>query len=200
MVVKTNVSQEHAAGKNEGGGVGLVLALDVETDVSASRLEDGDVTAHVATGYDTGTTDETGTDVGKDTSVKVGHDEHVELLRAADALHGGVVDNHVVGLDAGVVLTDTLDGVAEQTVGKLHDVGLVDTGNLLPVVCESEREGELGNALGLCASDDLERLNDTLDRLVLEARVFTLGVLTDDAEVDVLVAGLVAGDVLDEDN
>lgn len=35
---------------------------------------------------------------------------------------------------------------------------------------------------------------------MLQARVFTLGVLTDDAEVDVLVAGVVAGDVLDQDD
>lgn len=35
---------------------------------------------------------------------------------------------------------------------------------------------------------------------MLEAGVFALGVLTDDGEVNVLVAGLVAWDVLDEDN
>lgn len=200
MVVKANVSQKHATGKDKSGGVGLILALDVETDVSAARLEDGNVTTHVAARDNTGATNKTGTDVGKDTSVKVGHDENVKLLWAADTLHRGVVDNHVVGLNAGVVLTNTLDGVAEKTVCELHNVGLVDAGNLLPVVGKGEREGELGNALRLCAGDDLEGLDDTLDRLVLKSRVFTLGVLTDNAEVDVLVAGLVAGDVLDEDN
>lgn len=122
------------------------------------------------------------------------------MLRTADTLHGGVVDNHVVALDGGVLLTDLLDGVAEETVGKLHDVGLVDAGDLATVVGKSEGEGELGDALRLGAGDDLERLNDALDGLVLEARVLALGVLTDDAEVDVLVAGLVAGDVLDQDN
>jgi hypothetical protein len=178
----------------------LVLALDVKSDVSAAGLENGDIAAHVATRDNTGTADKAGTDVGENTTVKVGHDENVELLRAADALHGSVIDNHVVGLDAGVVLADTLDGVPEETVCELHDVGLVNTGDLLPVVCKGERVSELGNALRLGASNDLERLDDALDRLVLESRVFTLSVLTDDAEVDVLVAGLVAGDVLDEDN
>jgi len=200
VVVKTNVSQEHASRKDESGRVGLVLALDVETNVSAARLEDGDVTAHVASGNNTGTTHETSTNVGENTSVQVGHNHNVELLRSRDALHGGVVDNHVVGLDGRVLLADLLDGVAEQTVGQLHDVGLVDAGDLLAVVGEGESKGELGDALRLCAGDDLERLNDALDRLVLETRVLSLGVLTDDAEVDVLVAGLVAGDVLDQDN
>lgn len=200
MVIKTKVTKHHAAGKEESSGVGLVLALDVKTDVTAAGLEDGDLTAHVATGDDTGATDKTGTDVGENATVKVRHDHDVELLRTADTLHGGVVDNHVVGLDGGVLLTDLLDGVAEETVGKLHDVGLVDAGDLAAVVGKSEGESELGDTLRLCAGDDLEGLNDAGNGLVLETRVLALGVLTDDAQVDVLVAGVVAGDVLDQDN
>ena len=200
VVVETKVTQHHAAGEDESGGVGLVLALDVKTDVTAAGLEDGDLTAHVAAGNNTGATDETGADVGENATVKVGHDHDVELLGTADTLHAGVVDNHVVGLDGGVLLTDLLDGVAEETVGKLHDVGLVDAGDLAAVVGQGKGEGELGDALGLGAGDDLERLDDAGDGLVLKARVLALGVLTDDAEVDVLVAGLVAGDVLDQDD
>ena len=200
VVVKTKVTQHHAAGEDESGGVGLVLALDVKTDVTAAGLEDGNLTTHVATGNDTGAADETSADVGENATVKVGHDHDVELLGTADTLHAGVVDNHVVGLDGGVLLTNLLDGVAEETVGELHDVGLVDAGNLAAVVGQGEGEGELGDALGLGAGDDLERLDDAGDGLVLEARVLALGVLTDNAEVDVLVAGLVAGDVLDQDD
>lgn len=200
MVVETNVAQHHGGGQDQSRGVGLVLALDVKTDVTASRLENGDVAAHVASGDDTGATDETSANVGQDTSVQVGHDHDVELLWPGHALHRGVVDNHVVGLEGGVVLTDLLDGVAEKAIGKLHDVGLVDAGDLLAVVGERKGESELGDALRLLAGNDLERLNDAVDRLVLEARVLSLGVLTDDAEVDVLVAGLVAGDVLEQDD
>lgn len=76
----------------------------------------------------------------------------------------------------------------------------MDAGNLLAVVGKGKGEGKLGNALRLFAGNDLERLNDAADRLVLETRVLALSVLTDDAEVDVLVACLVAGDVLEEDN
>ena len=80
MVIETNVTEHHGSGQDQSGGVGLVLALDVKTDVTASRLENGDVAAHVATGDDTRATDKTGTDVGQDTSVQVGHDHDVELL------------------------------------------------------------------------------------------------------------------------
>lgn len=198
VVVKTKVAQQHAAGQDHGGGVGLVLALDVETDVTATGLEDGDLTAHVAAGDDTGTTNQGGTDVGQDTTVQVRHDHDVELLRAGDGLHGGVVDNHVVDLEGGVLLGGLVEGAAEQTVGQLHDVGLVDAGDLGTAVGEGEGEGELGDTLRLGAGDDLERLDDAGNALVLETRVLTLGVLTDDAHVDVLVAGLVAGNVLDQ--
>lgn len=198
VVVEAEVAQQHAAGQDQRRGVGLVLALDVEADVSAAGLEDGDVAAHVAAGHDTRPADEGGADVGQDAAVQVGHDHDVELLGLGHALHGGVVDDHVVGLDGGVLGGGALEGGAEQAVGELHDVGLVDAGDLLTVVGQGEAEGELGDALRLGAGDDLERLDDAADGLVLEARVLTLGVLADDAHVDALVAGLVAGDVLDQ--
>ena len=198
MVIQTQVAEQHGTRQDQSAGIGLILALDVETDVTAAGLEDGDVTAHVAAGNDTGATDESGSDVGEDTTVQVGHDHDIELLGAGDSLHGGVVDDHVVDLEGRVVLGDLVEGAAEETIGQLHDVGLVNASNLLAVVGKGEAEGELGNALGLGAGDDLERLDDTLDGLVLQAGVLTLGVLTDDAQVDILVASLVAGDVLDQ--
>jgi hypothetical protein len=76
----------------------------------------------------------------------------------------------------------------------------VDAGDLFAVVGKRERESELGDTLGLCAGDDLKGLDDTIDGGVLQTRVFTFCVFTDDAEVDILVAGFIARDVLDEDN
>lgn len=198
MVIKTKVAQQHAATKNHGGGVGLVLALDVETDVSATGLEDGDLTAHVAARDNTGAADQGGTNVGQDATVQVGHDHDVELLGAGDGLHGGVVDNHVVDLEGRVLLCGVVEGAAEEAVGELHDVGLVDAGDLGAAVGEGEGKGELCDTLRLGAGDDLEGLDDAVDALVLEARVLALGVLADDAHVYVLVARLVAGDVLDQ--
>jgi hypothetical protein len=198
MVVKTKVAEEHGSAEEEGSGVGLVLALDVETDVTAAGLENGDLATHVAAGDDTGSTNKGSTNVGQDTTVQVRHDHDVELLGLGNGLHTGVVDNHVVDLEGGVVLSNSVEGVAEETIGQLHDVGLVDASNLAAVVGEGKGEGELGNALRLGTGDDLEGLDDAGDALVLETRVLTLGVLTDDAQVDVLVAGLVAGDVLDQ--
>lgn len=198
VVVEAKVAQEHASRQNQRARVCLVLALDIETDVTATGLEHGNVAAHVAAWHNTRATNKRGANVGQNATVQVGHDHDVELLRLGDALHGGVVDNHVVGLDGGVLGSSLLEGGAEETVGQLHDVGLVDAGDLLAVVGQGKAKCKLGNALRLGARDDLERLDDALDGLVLQTRVLALGVLTDDAHVDALVAGLVAGHVLDQ--
>lgn len=198
MVVKAEMAEEHGAAQEESGRVGLVLALDIETDVAAAGLEDGNITAHIAPGDNTGAANQRGGDVGQDATVEVGHDHDVKLLGPADALHRGVVDDHVVALELGVVFGQPVEGAAEETVGELHDVGLVDAGDLLAVVGQGEAEGELGDALRLGAGDDLERLDDAGHALVLEAAVLALGVLADDAHVDVLVPRLEARDVLDQ--
>lgn len=166
--------------------------------MSATGLEDSNVTSHVAAGDDTRSANESSANVGQDTTVKVRHNHDVELLGLRDSLHTGVVHNHVVNLDGGVIGGDGLNCPAEQAVGELHDVGLVDASNLLAVISEGESEGELGDSLRLEARNDLEGLDDAGHALVLETTVFTLGVLSDDDQIDVLVAGIVAGDVLDQ--
>lgn len=200
MVVQAKVAEEHGTREDQGCWVSLVLTLDIKTNVTATGLKDGDISSHVASRNDSGATDQSSSNVGQDTTIQVGHDHDVKLLRSRDSLHRGVVDNHIVGFQSWVVLGNLLESAAEETIRKLHDVGLVDTGNLLAVVGKSKAERKLGNALGFGASDNLERFDDSIDGLVLEARVFTLGVLTDDAEVNIVVAGLITGNVLNQDN
>lgn len=74
----------------------------------------------------------------------------------------------------------------------------MNASNLLAVVGQGERERELGDSLGLEAGDDLERLDDAGNTLVLQTAVFTLSVLSDDDQIDILVAGVVARDILDQ--
>ena len=70
----------------------------------------------------------------------------------------------------------------------------------LAVVLEGEVEREAADTLSLGACRDLQALNDTGVALVLEARVLALRVLTDDREVDVLVARGEARERLAEDD
>jgi len=117
--------------------------------MSAAGLEDGNITTHVAAGDDTGAADKGSTDVGQDATVQVRHDHDVELLGSGDGLHTSVVDNHVVGLESGVVGSNGLEGLSEETIGQLHDVGLVNAGDLLAVVGEGKGKGKLGDSLRL---------------------------------------------------
>lgn len=55
-------------------------------------------------------------------------------------------------------------------------------------------EGETEDTLGSFAGDELDALHDTVDNNVLNTGVFTLGVLTNENSVDVVVGGLVASD------
>ena len=57
-------------------------------------------------------------------------------------------------------------------------------------------EGETEDTLRRLLGDKLDALDDTVDDDVLNAGVFTLGVLTDENGVDVVVGGLVASDGL----
>jgi hypothetical protein len=86
------VTEHHRGGENHGGGVGDVLTHDVLGDVTAPGLEEGELSSDVGSRDNTGTSDESGTDVGNDRTVKVGHDHDIELLGSVDKLHRGVVD------------------------------------------------------------------------------------------------------------
>jgi hypothetical protein len=200
MVIQSKVAEQHSSGKDQSCRVGLVLALDIETDMAASGFKDSDFAAHVAARDDTRSSNKASSDVGQDTTVKIGHDHNIKLLWPGNALHRCVVDDHVIAGEHRVVLGDPLDCAAEKTVCELHDVGLVNNSDLLPVVGKGKGKGKLGNALGLGARNDLERLDNPADGLVLETGVFAFGVLSNNADVDVLVACLVTGNVLDEDN
>ena len=98
MIVQTQVAQQHGSGEKHGGWIGLILAFDVKTHVSASGLEYGYIGAHVASWHDPWSADECRTDIGKDAAVQVGHDHDIELLGSGNRLHRCVIDDHVVNL------------------------------------------------------------------------------------------------------
>lgn len=198
LIVQAQVSQHHGGRQDHGSWVGGVLTLDVQTNVSATWLENSVLSTEVGTWNQTWTTDQGSTNVGENGTVQVRSDQNIELLRVCNSLHGGVVDNQVVDLNTWVGLTDVLDGLSEQTITQLHDVGLVDGSDHLSVVLESKVEGELGDSLGLESGHDLQGLDDTWERLVLQTGVLTLGVLSDQSKVNTVQSGLDTRNVLDQ--
>src|SRR6185436_7368059 len=81
-----------------------------------------------------------------------------------------------------------LEGVLQQTLGQLEDVGLRRAVDRLASLGEGESEGQLDDLLAPFARDQLEALGDARRLHVLDAGVQILDVLADDDDVQ-LAAG-----------
>ena len=189
--------QHHDGGEEESGRVGKALASNIGSG-TVDGLEDGALVTDVARGGQTKTTDQTGAHVGKNVAVQVGHNQDLVVVRGGvgDDLEAGVVEKLGVELDVGELLGHVAGGVEEETVGHLHDGGLVDGADLVLANLLGVLEGVAQHALGSLAGDELDGLDNAVDDDVLDARVFSLGVLTDENGVDTIVGGLVALDGL----
>ena len=159
-------------------------------------LEDRALVTNVTGGSETETTDQTGAHVGQNVTVQVGHDQNLVVVgsRVGNDLQARVVQQLSVELDIGELLGNVAGQVQEKTVGHLHDTGLVHHADLLLFDGASVLEGETEDPLGRLARDKLDALHHTIDNDVLDTRVFTLSVLTDQDGVNVVVGGLVPCD------
>jgi hypothetical protein len=195
VVVETHVLQHHDTAQKQSSGVGKTLASDIGSG-TVDGLEDGALVTNVTGGGETKTTDETGAHVRQNVTVQVGHDKDLVVVRGrvSDDLQARVVQQLGVELDVREVLGDVTSSVEEKTVGHLHDGGLVHNANLLLVDGLGVLEGEAQDTLGSLLGDELDALDDTINNDVLNTGVFTLGVLTDQDSVDIIVGGLVTGD------
>lgn len=195
MLVQTHVLQHHDGAKEKGSGVGKTLASNVRGR-AVDSLEDRALVADVTGRCEAKATDQTGAHVGQNVTVQVGHDKNLVVVgnRVGDDLEARVVQQLSIKLDIRELLGDLAGGVQEETIGHLHDGGLVHNANLLLVDGASILEREAENPLRSLLGDELDALHNTINNDVLNARVFTLGVLTDQDSLDIVVGGLVASD------
>lgn len=188
------MTEHHHGGEKESGGVGKTLASNIGGG-AVDGLEDGALITDVAGGGETETTNETGAHVGENVTVKVGHDENLVVVGSGVGGHleAGVVEKLGIELDIGEVLGNLAGGVEEETVGHLHNGGLVDNADLLAVDSAGLLESVAEDTLGGLAGDELDGLDHTIDNDVLDARVLALGVFTNKDGVNAVVGGLEAG-------
>ena len=193
VVGQTHVLKHHDTAQKQSSGVGKTLASNVGGG-TVDGLEDRALVTNVTGGGETETTDETGAHVGQNVTVQVGHDKDLVVVggRVGNDLQARVVQQLSVELNVGELLGDVAGEVEEETVRHLHDGGLVHHADLLLVDGAGVLEGETEHTLGSLLGDKLDALDDTVDDNVLDTRVFTLSVLTDQDSVDVVVGGLVA--------
>lgn len=192
MLVETHVLKHHNATQKESSRVGHALASNVRGR-TVDGLENGGRRANVTGRGKTETTDQASAHVGKNVTVQVGHDKDLVVVRSGVGgdVQAAVVQQLSAELDVGEVLGNVTGKVEEKTIGHLLDGSLVDDADLLLVDRASVLEGVAQHTLGSLLGDKLDALHDTGHDNVLDTRVFTLRVLTDQDSVDIVVGGLV---------
>lgn len=186
--------KHHDTRKQQSSGISQPLASDIRRR-TVNGLEDRALVTNVAGGRKTKTTDQTSTHIRQDITVQVRHDKDLIGVRGrvGGDFQAAVVEEFLVEFDVRVLLGDLSGGAQEETIGHLHDGGLVHDADLLLADALGVLEGEAEDTLGGFAGDELDALDNTVDDDVLDAGVLALGVLSDEDGVDVVVRGLVAG-------
>jgi len=190
-LVQAHMTEHENRGEEEGSGVGLVLASDIGSG-TVDSLEDGGITTNVSGGGKTETTDETSAHIRENIAVQVRHDHDGIGVDAGvlDNLQASAVQEQVIELDLGELLGNLLARGQEETIGQLHDVGLVDGGDAVATSLLGVVEGVTSATVGGILGDQLDGLNNTINNLVLDTGVLSLGVLTNEDRVDIVVGGL----------
>lgn len=191
VIEEVHVTKHHDTGEKESGRVGLSLSSDIRSG-TVNSFEDGSVLSDVSRGSESETSDQTSTHVGKNITVEVrhNHDSVSVRSRVLNDPQTDTVEEVLVVLDVGVFGSDLSARSEEHSVGKFHDGSLVDSGNVKTLVGASVFESVTSYSGRSFVGDEFDRLNDTVDNLVFDTGVLSLGVLTDDDRVDVIVRSL----------
>jgi hypothetical protein len=194
-LVELHVSQHHDRAKEQRGRVGKGLAGNVGSG-SVDSLEDGALITDVSGGSKSKTTNEACAHVGQNVAVEVGHNKDFVVVRSGvrNNLQAGVVEELGVEFDFREVFRDPAGGAKEETIAHLHDRSLVDGTDLWSVDGFRILESEAQHTLTCLSCDKLDALHDTVNDDVLDTRVFTFGVFSDQNCVDVVIRRLVASD------
>ncbi len=108
--------------------------------------------------------------IGNNVAVQVREQQNIKSLRPHHQLHRSIIDNQFLIGDVGIILRYFATAPQEQPIGQLHDVGLMNRGDLLAPGFLGELEGIFGNPDGRRARDYFEAGDHVLHHLVLQAR------------------------------
>ena len=153
------------------------------------RLKDGQFTAKIRARRHAQSSDQSRCKVAHNVAKEVGEHQNVVFVGPLDQLHAHIVHDAIVELDVRVLLGHLAGNAQEESVCRFEDVGLVDCGHQAATVGSGILEGKAHDPLACPPGDDPDRLCCFVgDDVVLDARIQTLGVLTDDHQVHVFVA------------
>ena len=191
--------EHHDRAKEQGSGVGEAFPGNVGRG-AVDGFKHGGFVADVGAADDAEAADQAGGEIAHHVAVKIGQQQHVELLRIQNNLHASVIDDEFFVLDFGILRGDVTDALEKEAVRELHDVGFVDGVNFFAAFALGIFEGEMRDLRGGFFSDDFEAFDNAGDDFVFEAGVEIFGVFADEHDVDVLETGFDAGKILDRAN
>lgn len=184
---ESQISQHHHRADENGGRVSLILSGKSESSVRHSLWEKSVVLTDACTGSHADTASDSCCDVGDNAAVKIGSNHHIELGRVFDQLHRAVIHNHFLVLDKWEFFGSVTSTLQEKTIDQLHDVGLVNDSHLLSARKMGKLKGVLEQTVRVGTSCHFQRFHNSRINLMLNSWKFTLNVLPDDRDVNIVV-------------
>jgi hypothetical protein len=105
-------------------------------------------------------------------------------------LHASIIHDHLLVFDGWELLADFSATIKEKSIDHFHDISLVDHCDLLSSGDKSVLHGVVSHSGSISSGDDFAGLENAWVNLVLDSRVLSFQVISDDDEIDVLVSGL----------
>src|SRR5208337_1500651 len=190
------MAQHQNSGAKHCRWIGHIFAGDIGCR-AVHCFEHGALVSEICAGNQTESTNKRRAQVGDDVAIEVFQQQHVVLVRVHHQLHTGVVHNVLAVSNLRIFSGDIARAADEQPVRELHDIGFVNSVDLLTLeaACIFKRKaGDAGRGL---LSDDLQTFNHAGNDLVLDARVQAFGIFSNDDEVNPRVTGGNAGKIDD---
>ena len=173
------------------GRVGDSLSRDVRRR-TVHRLKHCAFLADVCTRHQAQTADQPSTQIRHDVAVKIFQQHHVKLFRPHHQLHARVVDDLVVSLNLGKLGGHFSEAIEEESVGQFHDVCFMTAGYFLAALAPRILESKSRNASGSFLRNDLQALDHAGNHNMLQPRIQTFRILTNNNQVEF---GIAAGNI-----
>src|SRR5258708_30022656 len=108
-------------------------------------FEDGAAVTNVCARHQAQAANQPSAEIRNNVTVEILAQQNVELFRPHHQLHRGVVDDHVLSFNLAMSISDLVKALQKQSVGELHDVCFVHTGDLLTGFAQSVIESEMSD-------------------------------------------------------
>ena len=191
----SQMAQHHRRGEDQRRWIDHVLT-GVFWRRTVHRLKDRHTVAVVRARCKTEAAYEARCEIADDVAVQVRSDNYIKLRWIFHHLVCNVIDDQVIRLKRRILLAKIFADLLEEPFGKLQNVCLARSSDLVTTFAQGQLVGETNDLLGTCAADQLDRLCYVVRLQMFNTGVEVFNVLAHDDHVDsfALVARRHAGE------